>query len=66
VHAPGEAPIEVRLDEAGSDCGMCAIASIENANGEIRVTRQVRYFAGHKDMDQAYRWGLRWTKGSKD
>lgn len=64
VYVPGSAPIEVRLEEGGR-LGMCAIASIENAGGEMRISRQVSYFKGHRDMDKAFRWGLRWAAGSK-
>lgn len=58
------APIEVRLDEA-SGAPMCAIATISNDNGTLRVAREVRYVDGHRELDQAYGWGLNWQAGSK-
>ncbi|WP_299436731.1 TerD family protein [uncultured Rhodospira sp.] len=66
VRVPGQPDIEVRLDNPRSGFGMCAIALIENIGGTLRVTKEERYFRGHRDMDEAYGWGLRWTAGSKD
>jgi tellurite resistance protein TerA len=66
VKVPGRADIEVRLDNASSDASMCAIALIENDGNDVKVTKEVRYFHGHSDMDEAYQWGLRWVAGSKD
>ena len=65
VFVPGSGPIEVRLDGGGRQ-GMCAIALIENAGGELRVGRRVEYFDGHGDMDKAFGFGLRWGAGSKN
>jgi len=66
VKCPGSPDIIVRMDEYGSSKGMCAIAMLENINDTFSVEKLVHFFHGHKDMDKAYRWGLRWTKGSKD
>lgn len=66
VKIPGNSDIEVRLDNPASGQGMCAIALIENDGGKLKVTKEERYFGNHKDMDRAYRWGLRWVAGSKD
>lgn len=65
LYVPDEAPVEIRLTES-SALGMCAIALLENRAGGIHVSREVRYFDNHKDLDQAYRWGMRWVQGSKD
>ena len=45
---------------------MCAIAMLENINDTFSVEKLVHFFNGHKSMDKAYHWGLRWTAGSKD
>ncbi len=66
VKIPGQQDIEVNLDNPSSGQGMCAVALIENDRGKLKVTKEERYFQGHKQMDQAYRWGLRWAAGSKD
>jgi tellurite resistance protein TerA len=57
--------IEVRLDEHRAGAGMCGIAMLENVGGELSVRREVRYVGGHRDLDEAYGWGMRWTAGSK-
>ncbi|MFZ1389369.1 MAG: TerD family protein [Thiolinea sp.] len=65
IYVPTEAPLEVRLTEGANSLGMCAIVLLENQNGALRVNREVRYFRGHQEMDQAYHWGLSWRSGSK-
>ncbi len=60
------APIEVRLDERAGGARMCAIALLTNSGGnDFVVSREVRYVAGHRDLDAAYSWGLQWTAGRK-
>ncbi len=66
VSVPGEGPIVVRLDNARNDRGMCAVAMIENEDGRFKVTKLAEYFKDHRDMDQAYSFGLRYKAGSKD
>lgn len=58
--------IEVRLDEHNNRKGMCAVAMIENVNDQtFSIQRLVQYFSGHNELDEAYRWGLKWVQGSK-
>jgi tellurite resistance protein TerA len=65
IYVPNEPPLEIRLTEGGNSLGMCALVLLENLNGTLQVNREVRYFKGHQEMDQAYRWGLNWRAGSK-
>ena len=71
INMPDQPPIEVRLDQGGNQM-MCAIAMIENNNGNLQVTKLVEYFAqqgresAHQLMDRRFGYGLRWTTGSKD
>ena len=62
---PGQPEIEVRMNEYGSDLGTCAVAYLENKNGEIKVSRELTFHRGQRVMDDAYDWGLKWTKGRK-
>ncbi|KMK68664.1 TerD family protein [Puniceibacterium sp. IMCC21224] len=64
---PGQPEVEVRMNELGASNrdGMCAVALLENQNNQIRVNREVRFFAGHEPMDNAYGWGMRWRAGRK-
>lgn len=65
VFVPGNAPIEVKLDEGASNSRNCAIVLLENIGGEISVRREVQYFASEPDIDHRFGWGLRWSAGSK-
>lgn len=65
IHIPAQPDIEVRLNEEGGRLGMCAIALLENDNGAVKVSRRVDFHKGHRDMDETYGWGMRWSAGSK-
>ena len=64
LHIQGQ-EIETQLTEGERNRGMCAIARLINDNGDIKIERINRYFTGHKDMDNAFGWGFRWTAGRK-
>ena len=65
IYVPGQPEIEVSMNEFGSQQGMCAVAMLENVNGEIRVSRELTFHAGHPAMDEAHGWGMRWKAGRK-
>jgi len=65
LHVPDMPPIETRLTEGSKRKGFCAIANISVNNGAVQVERLDRYFSGHKECDNAFGWGFRWTAGSK-
>ena len=65
LYVPGQPPIEVRVSEEGGSKGMCSIALLENKGGSVNVSREVRFFNGHNEMDHRFGWGLRWVAGSK-
>ena len=65
LHVPGQAPIEVRVSEEGGRLGCCAIALLENVGGTVKVSREVKFYQNQRDLDVDYRWGLRWSVGSK-
>ena len=64
---PGQPEVEVRMNEVAGNTkdGMCAVALLQNVGGEIKVSREVKFFRGHVFMDEAYGWGMRWQAGSK-
>ena len=66
VTIPGQPTLEVHLDNHRNDMPMCAIAMIENEQGNIRVTKLAEYYQSHMPMDRAYGFGLQWRAGSKD
>ncbi|MBY9080091.1 TerD family protein [Paenibacillus sp. HN-1] len=62
----GGPDIVVSLDEHDNRKGMCAIALISNVNNEtFSIERLVQYYRGHREMDEAHRWGMRWVSGKK-
>lgn len=66
VKSSGARDIVVNMDEYGSSKTMCAIALIENRTGnDFSIEKIVKFFNGHRDMDQSFNWGLNWVRGSK-
>jgi tellurite resistance protein TerA len=62
----GAPPIEVRLDDPRDGARICAIAMITQRNGEVVVNREVNYLNGaQRALDEAYGWGMNWTRGRK-
>jgi tellurite resistance protein TerA len=66
ISTPNSPDIVVRLDEYGSPKSHCAIAMFENINNEtFSVEKLVQFYSGHEKLDNAYKWGMRWTAGRK-
>ena len=66
VKCPGSRDIIVKMDEYDKTQGMCAIAMLENVNDmTFSVEKLVKFFDGHKIMDEYYNWGLKWVYGRK-
>ncbi len=57
--------ITVQLSSPDRRRTFCAIASVENVGGEVRITKEERYFKDHKECDEHYGFGFRWAAGSK-
>lgn len=66
VYVPGSKPIVVSLNARRGEMDLCAVASIENIRGSIRLTTHLEYFPGHAEMDRAFGFGLQWEQGKKD
>lgn len=65
IKVPGQPELEAHLDSPNNSDMMCAIAMLENADGEIRATKFVDYYPGHREMDAHFGFGFRWTSGHK-
>lgn len=66
ISVPGQEEILINMDEYNNNYSMCALAMIENVNdSNFSVEKLVRFFDGHKSMDEAYNWGLKWVAGRK-
>lgn len=57
--------IAVNLSNPDMHRTFCAIATIENFGGDIRVTKEERYFRDHQECDAHFGFGFRWGAGSK-
>ena len=64
LYAPGNPDVEVRL-EGTSNERICAVALLENEGGNLKITRENRYFDTAQTMDGHYGFKLSWTKGRK-
>ncbi|MDO9355938.1 MAG: hypothetical protein Q7T55_19730, partial [Solirubrobacteraceae bacterium] len=64
IHSGGE-PVTIPLDETRDGVGMCAVCTISGGSGGYTVERQVQYVQGHKQLDEAFGWGMNWVRGSK-
>jgi tellurite resistance protein TerA len=66
LDSPGEAPVEVLLDEPDRQARICGIALIENTGKGLSVQREVRYVRGTQSaLDKEFGWGLNWAPGRK-
>ncbi len=58
IEVEGETPLQIQLLEGSRVSNVCAIVLLENQADGLMVTRQARYFSGHKAMNKYYQWGL--------
>ncbi|MHB9130457.1 MAG: TerD family protein [Armatimonadota bacterium] len=65
ISQPGSPEIVINVDEHRDGQIMCALALVERNGDTLSLSRQVRYFSGHEEMDHAYHWGMRWVAGRK-
>lgn len=65
IHVPGEDPVIVNPDASCAQLAVCALATMENVRGGIRLTHISEYFPGHAEMDRAFGFGLSWADGRK-
>ncbi|MFU8789323.1 MAG: TerD family protein [Methylobacter sp.] len=65
IKSKNQPDIEIRLDSYRDDQFLCALAMLENINGQLQITKLIDYFAGHQQMDRAFGWGLNYVAGSK-
>lgn len=57
--------VTLELNNPGSNTRLCAAAMITNENGQISISKEERYFPGHKQADDFYGFGFNWQAGSK-
>lgn len=64
LHVPDQPIVESRL-EGESKHRVCAVATLENDKGRLKMTQENRYFESAKELDEHYGIGLNWTAGTK-
>lgn len=58
--------IVIKMDEHQNNYTMCALAMITNENNSgFSIEKLVDYHTGHKAMDRAYGWNMKWKAGRK-
>lgn len=58
---------EVYLELSNPDANrcFCAAAMISNLGSKVNVIKEEKYFSGHKQADDYYKFGFQWVAGSK-
>lgn len=62
---PRGSEILIHLDAPEAGLGFCGVALFENRGGEIRVTKEERYFRSHPECDDHYGFGFSWRAARK-
>ncbi len=57
--------IRIELDNPGENQLFCAAAMIQFTEAGVVMTKEERYFNGHRAADDHYGFGFQWTTGSK-
>lgn len=66
IRYPGAEDLVVKMDDYNSPKIMCGLVLLENINDEtFSVEKIVQFYQGHRDLDEAFHWGLSWTAGRK-
>jgi len=57
--------ISINLDSPDRGRNFCAICTVRGSRGSVEITKEEQYFRGHRDADERYGFGFRWSRGSK-
>lgn len=55
----------LELNNPDGDRSFCAAASIENFGNRLTIVKEEKYFSDHQEADGYYKFGFRWSYGSK-
>ncbi|MAS86638.1 MAG: Tellurium resistance protein TerA [Micavibrio sp.] len=66
LSVPGVQDTKFHLSAYRDDLPVCALATLENVDGNIRLSPHAEYFHDHASMDRAFGYGLRWEDGKKN
>ena len=62
----GDTPIKITPQLKTSQMTVCALATLSNVKGAIKINAHGEYFTSQASMDRAFGFGLEWQDGSKD
>ena len=66
IKYPGAEDIVVKMDTFNSSDIMCGLVLLENQNDQtFSVEKIVQFYRGHRELDQAFNWGMQWKAGRK-
>lgn len=66
IKYPGAEDLVVKMDSYNSKDVMCGLVLLENLNDEtFSVEKIVQFYPGHRALDAAFHWGMRWQAGRK-
>lgn len=66
IKYPNAEDLVVKMDSYNTSNIMCGLALLENVNDEtFSVEKIVQFYPGHRELDQAFHWGLNWKAGRK-
>jgi len=66
IKYPGAEDIVVKMDTFNSSNIMCGLVLLENQNDQtFSVEKIVQFYRGHRELDQAFNWGMQWKAGRK-
>lgn len=58
-------PLNINLDQYEDGLAVCALAKLENIDGNINIKNLNEYYSGHAEMDRAFGFGINWEAGRK-
>lgn len=64
IKQPNSADIIIKLEDSSSKTHV-GIAMLLNENNILKVEKLEKYYSGHKNIDDDFRFGFNWTQGSK-
>jgi tellurite resistance protein TerA len=57
--------IYLELNNPDKNRPFCAAAMVSNLGSQVTIFKEEKYFGGHKEADDYYRFGFNWVAGSK-
>ncbi|MGI2908981.1 tellurium resistance protein TerA [Tolypothrix sp. VBCCA 56010] len=57
--------IYLELNNPDKNRPLCAAAMVSNLGSQVTILKEEKYFGGHKEADDYYRFGFNWVAGSK-